>query len=110
MSRTDILEQIKTAERDAVAIVEKAESDRRSKIAEARRMSVEKIQDAEAQALSNYESKMAAAKEELASERDVLLSTGMKQADDIESVSKAKVDEVKKFLREEFERSIDVTS
>lgn len=110
MSRTDILEQIKTAEKDAVAIVEKAEADKKSKIADARRMSVEKIQDAEAQANSNYESKMAAAKDELASQRDTLLSTGKKEADELEAKSAAKVDEVKKFLCEEFERSINVTS
>ena len=101
MSRTDILEQIKTAELDAKAKVEKAEADKRSKIADARRMSVEKIQDAEAQANSNFESQMAAARDELASQRDALLNTGKKEADDLEAKAAAKIDEVKKFLNEE---------
>ena len=36
MSRTDILDKIKTAEKDAAVIVEKAETDKKSKIADAR--------------------------------------------------------------------------
>ncbi len=110
MSRTDILENIKSAERDAAATIEKAEADKKSRIADARRMSVQKIQDAEAQARSNFESAMAQAKDNLSSERDALLSAGRKEAADLESKSASKMNEVKKFLNDEFVRSIDVTS
>ncbi len=110
MSRTDILEEIKTAEKTAAATVEKAEADKKSKIADARRMSVQKIQDAEAQARSNFESQMAKTKDDLASERDTLLNAGKKEAADLETKAAAKIEEVKKFLNEEFERSINVTS
>lgn len=110
MSRTDILEDIKTAEKNAAATIEKAEADKKAKIADARRMSVQKIQDAEAQARSNFETSMAQAKDDLSSERDALLSAGRKEAADLEGKSAAKMKEVKKFLSDEFVRSIDVTS
>ena len=46
MSRTDILEDIKKAEADAKVKVEQAEADKKAAIANARRASVEKIQNA----------------------------------------------------------------
>ena len=110
MSRTDILEDIKKAETEAAATIDKAEADKKSKISEARRMSVQKIQDAEAQARSNFDSSMAKAKDDLSSERDTLLSAGKKEAAELDESSAAKLNEVKKFLNDEFERTIDVTS
>ena len=110
MDRTAILDEIKSAEKSAAETVAKAESDKKAKIADARRMSVQKIQDAEAQLRANYESGIAKAKDDLSAQRETLLNTGRSEAADLESKADAKIDEVKKFLTEEFERSINVTS
>ena len=76
MSRTDILNEIKKAEADANALVVKAEEDKKSAIAEARRDSVKKIQDAEVQMRSSYESAIASEKEALNSKRDAMIAEG----------------------------------
>ena len=110
MSRTDILEEIKTAEKNAAATVEKAEADKKAKIADARRMSVQKIQDAEAQMRSSYESAIASEKEALNSKRDAMLADGKTIANGIGSNSQAKMQEVKDFLNKEIERTLNVTS
>ena len=90
MSRTDILSEIKKAEADADAKVAQAEADKKSAIAEARRDSVKKIQDAEAQMRSSYESAVAKEMEALASE--------------------ARMQEVRDYLNKEIERTLNVTS
>lgn len=110
MDRTAILDEIKLAEKNAADTLAKAESDKKAKIADARRLSVQKIQDADAQMRANYESGMTQAKNELSSQRETLLNAGRNEAADLESKADAKIDEVKKFLSEEFERSINVTS
>ena len=103
MSRTDILTEIKKAEADADAKVAQAEADKKSAIAEARRDSVKKIQDAEAQMRSSYESAVA-------KEMETLNAKRKKIADGIESNSEARMQEVKDFLNKEFERTLNVTS
>ena len=59
---------------------------------------------------SSYESAIAKEKEALDSKRDSMLATGKQEAARIESSSKAKMQEVKDFLNEKFERTINVTS
>ena len=110
MSRTDILSEIKKAEAEADAKVEKAEADKKVAIAEARRDSVKKIQDAEAKARSNYESTIAAEQKALDKKRSELLAAGEKDAKVIEESSAKKIEKVNDFLIEEFERTINVTS
>lgn len=110
MSRTDILNEIKKAEADANALVIKAEEDKKSAIAEARRDSVKKIQDAEVQMRSSYESAIASEKEALNSKRDAMIAEGKSIADGIGSNSQAKMQEVKDFLNKEVERTLNVTS
>ena len=88
MSRTDILSEIKKAEADADAKVAQAEADKKAAIAEARRNSVKKIQDAEAQMRSSYESAVAKESE----------------------VSEARMQEVRDYLNKEIERTLNVTS
>lgn len=110
MSRTDILTEIKKAEADADAKVAQAEADKKFAIAEARRDSVKKIQDAEAQMRSSYESAVAKEMESLNAKRNEMLAEGKKIADGIESNSEARMQEVKDFLNKEFERTLNVTS
>ena len=110
MSRTDILTEIKKAETDADAIVAKADADKKSALAEARRDSVKKIQDAEAQMRSSYESAIAKEREVLDAKRDGMLSEGKQEAAKIEANAEAKKQEVKDFLNKEFERTLNVTS
>ena len=110
MDRSAILDEIKAAEQSAADTVAKAESDKKAKIADARRMSVQKIQDAENQMRQNYDNGIAQAKDDLSAKREALLSAGRNEAADLEAKAEAKIDEVKKFLTEEFERSINVTS
>ena len=75
MSRTDILEDIKKAEAAAKVTVEQAEADKKTAIADARRASVQKIQDAEAKARSNYDASIEKEMKALASKRNALLTT-----------------------------------
>lgn len=110
MSRTDILSEIKKAEADADAKVAQAEADKKSAIAEARRNSVKKIQDAEAQMRSSYESAMSKEMETLAAKRDEMLADGQKIADGIASKSEARMQEVRDYLNKEVERTLNVTS
>lgn len=110
MSRTDILSEIKKAETEADAKVAQAEADKKSAIAESRRDSVKKIQDAEAQMRSSYESAVAKENADLQVKRESILATGKKEAASIEISSEAKMQEVRDFLNKEFERTLNVTS
>ncbi|MEA4978206.1 MAG: hypothetical protein VB016_06670 [Methanomassiliicoccaceae archaeon] len=110
MSRTEILTEIKDAEKAADAKVEKARSESREALSKARRDSVKKIQDEEAKIRSSTESKIAAKNKELQVKREELLREGRAQADALQKVSEAKMKEVKDFLNKEFERTLDVTS
>ena len=110
LSRTDILSEIKKAEANADAKVAQAEADKKSAIAEARRNSVKKIQDAEAQMRSSYESAVAKESEVLAIKRDEMLANGKSTAADIEARSEARMQEVRDYLNKEIERTLNVTS
>ncbi|MBR4226804.1 MAG: hypothetical protein IKR86_08595 [Candidatus Methanomethylophilaceae archaeon] len=110
MSRTDILSGIKQAEKDADALIDEAKATGKSVIAEARRNSVKKIQDAEAECRSALESAITATKVKLDSERAGLLKDGNSAAAAIEQRSTVKMQEVKDFLNKEFERTLNVTS
>jgi V/A-type H+-transporting ATPase subunit G/H len=110
LSRTDILSEIKKAEAEADARVMKAEADKKAAIAEARRDSVKRIQDAEAELRSNYDSSIAAEQKVLDERREEFLATGEKEAKSIERSSAKKMKEVNDFLVEKFERTIDATS
>ena len=110
MSRTDILTEIKQAEAEADAQVAKAQDEQKAALAEARRDSVKKIQDAEAQMRSSYESAVAAEKEKLAKDHDSKVEDGSKEAEKIDSSSKAKKEEAKDFLKNEVERILNVSA
>ena len=110
MSRTDILTEIKQAEAEADAKVAKAKDEQKAALADARRDSVKKIQDAEAQMRSSYESAVAAEKDKLAKEHDSKIAGGKAEADNIDGASKAKKGEAKDFLKNEVERILNVSS
>ena len=110
MSRTEILTEIKQAEAKADAQVAMAQDEQKAALAEARRDSVKKIQDAEAQMRSSYESAVAAEKDKLAAEHESKLVEGKTEADNIGSSSKAKKEEAKEFLKNEVERILNVSS
>jgi V/A-type H+-transporting ATPase subunit G/H len=110
LSRTDILSEIKKAETEAEAKVDVAEANKKIAIAEARRDSVKRIQDAEAEMRSNYESTIAAEQKALDEKREELLAVGENEAKSIEKTSAKKMKEVNEFLIEEFERTTNVTS
>ncbi len=110
MSRTDILTEIKQAEAEADAQVAKAQDTQKAALAEARRDSVKKIQDAEAQMRSSYESAVAAEKDKLARDHESKLVMGRSEAEKIDFTSKAKKEEAKDFLKNEVERILNVSS
>jgi len=110
LSRTDILTEIKQAEAEADAKVAKAEEEQKAALAEARRESVKKIQDAEAQMRSSYESAVAKEKDDLAKEHDARIAGGKTEADNIAGTSEAKKGEAKDFLKNEVERILNVSS
>lgn len=110
MSRTDILTEIKQAEAEADAQVAKAQDAQKAALAEARRDSVKKIQDAEAQMRSSYESAIAAEKDTLAREHEIKIAGGKAEADKFESGSAAKKEDARNFLKNEVERILNVSS
>lgn len=110
LSRTEILTEIKDAEKAADAKVEKARSESREALSKARRDSVKKIQDEEAKIRSSTESKIAAKSMELKAKREEILKEGRAKADALQKASDARMKEVKDFLYKEFERTLDVTS
>ncbi len=110
MSRTDILKEIKDAEAKAKVKVEQAETDKKTAIADARRESVRKIQEADVKFRENYDSSIAAEMESLSKERDALISEGKKEADKLDANLDAKLEKVNDFLKKEFVRTINATS
>lgn len=110
MSRTDTLMMIKEAEIEARAIIDKAMSDSKNAVATARRESVNKIQEAEAQFRKDYETAIAKEVKDLEAERDKLLSSGRDKAAQLDKAAAARIEKVKDFLKKEFERTLDATS
>ncbi|MDR0888061.1 MAG: hypothetical protein LBM39_02615 [Candidatus Methanoplasma sp.] len=110
MSRTDILSEIKKAETEADAKVAQAEADKKTAIAEARRDSVKKIQEAEANARSNYESVVAKEQAAVDLEKDKKLAEGEQESQALEASSAKKIKKVNDLLIKEFERTINVSS
>ena len=110
MSRTDVLNEIKQAEEAAKVAVEKAEADKKTAIAAARRESIERIQNAEAKAQKDYDSAIEKEMSELASKREALLADGKKEAEKLDNDIDVKLKKVNDFLSEEFVRTINVTS
>ena len=110
MSRTEILTQIKGAEKAADEKVEAARIKSRDDISNARRNAVKKIQNEEAKIRASVDSAIAAKNKELADNRDEFLKQGQVEADKLETSSAAKMKNVKDFLYKEFERPLDVTS
>ena len=110
MSRTDVLSEIKKAEAEADARVAKAESDKKVAIAEARRESVKRIQDAEADMRNTYESVIEKEQKALDKEREKQLAEGESASASLGKSASKKIKKAEDFLAEEFERAIDVTS
>lgn len=110
MSRTEILTQIKGAEKAADEKVEAARIKSKEDISKARRNAVKKIQDEEAKMRSLVDSKITAKNDDLAAKRDEFLKDGRAEASKLESSAAAKIKNVKDFMYKEFERPIDVTS
>ncbi|MDD3398779.1 MAG: hypothetical protein PHW93_04190 [Candidatus Methanomethylophilaceae archaeon] len=101
---------IKEAEMEAKAIIDKAMSDSKNAVATARRDSVNKIQEAEAQFRKEFEAAVAKEMKALEAERDKLLSLGRDKAGQLDKAAEARIEKVKDFLKKEFERTIDATS
>ncbi len=110
LSRTEILTQIKAAEKAADDKVEAAQIKSREDISNARREAVNRIQEEEANKRASVDAAIAAKKKELAVKRESFLEKGRDEAGRLEESSSEKKKEVRKFLNEEFERPIDVTS
>lgn len=101
---------IKEAEIEAKAIIDKAMSDSKNAVALARRESVNKIQEAEAQFRKDYEAAINKEMKSLEAERNKLLSFGRDRATELDKAAAARIEKVKDFLKKEFERTIDATS
>jgi V/A-type H+-transporting ATPase subunit G/H len=110
LSRTDILSEIKGAETKADAKVAEAEESKRDAVADARRDSIKRIEDAAEDIRSNHESIMAKTNAELDIERESKLAAGEKEAADVEARSEGKSKEVIDLLIGKFEEIIDGAS
>lgn len=110
MSRTEILTQIKAAEKAANEMVEAARIKSKEDISKARRDAVKKIQDEEEKKRYSVAGVITAKKEELEVERGKILKGGRAEAEKIEQSSLDNKKEVRDFLYKEFTRPIDVTS
>ena len=110
MSRTDVLSKIKEAESKADAIIAQAEADEKSTVAQTRSDSVKRIQKAETDCRTAYESALAAEQKILDEEKANQLVIGKKNADIIGIEAKKKNEDVNSFLMDEFKRAIDASS
>ena len=110
MNRTDILSEIKEAERRADETVANAEAERKSAVAQARRDSVAKVEKARADMSEAYDKTVAAEKAKFDQENAEILAAGKAEADAIEQNAEEKIKEVSDFLTKAFERAIDVSS
>lgn len=110
MSRTEILTQIKTAEKAANDNIEAARIKSREDVSDARRKAVNKIQEEEAKKRASVDAAITAKNKELAARREEFLDKGHAEAEKIEKSSSEKKKEVREFLNKEFERPIDVSS
>jgi V/A-type H+-transporting ATPase subunit G/H len=110
LSRTDILSEIKGAESKADAKVAEAEASRRNAIADARRDSVKRIEDAAEEIRRSHESVMTKTNAELDVERKSKLAVGEAEAAEIESRSESRSKEVIDHLKRKFEEIIDGAS
>ena len=110
LSRTEILTQIKTAEKAANDDIEAARIKSKEDVSEARREAVKKIQEEEAKKRASVDAAITAKNKELAARRDELLDKGRAEAEKIDKRSSEKKKEIREFLNKEFERPIDVSS
>ncbi len=110
MSRTEILTQIKAAEKAADDKVEAAQIKSKDDISNARREAVNRIQEEEAKIRASVDAAIAAKQKELAVKREELLEQGRSEADILEESSSKNKKKVREFLNKEFERPIDVSS
>jgi len=110
LSRTEILIRIKEAEKAADGKIERAESDRRAAVADARRESVKRIQDASANARAKADSAIAKEQEALGMKRQEEIKKGEAEAAALEKASGKNVDKAKKFLIDEFVRTLNAAS
>lgn len=110
MNRTDILSEIKEAEKRADLAVSNAEAERKSAVAQARRDSVARIQKLHRDLQSWHDSVLASGKKKLDEQNAGVLASGMESAMTIEVNAELKIREVVDFLQKEFERSIDASS
>lgn len=110
LSRTEILTQIKAAEKAADDKVEAAQIKSKDDISNARREAVNRIQEEEAKIRASVDAAIAAKQKELAVKREELLEQGRSEADILEESSSKNKKKVREFLNKEFERPIDVSS
>lgn len=110
MSRTDILVKIKNAEEAADQKVEWAHADKKVAVADARRDSVNRIQKANTDAKAKTDSAIAKELEVLGAKRQEELDKGKSEAAALEKASKKNVGKAKKFLMDEFARTLDAVS
>lgn len=110
MSRTEILSRIKEAEKAADNKIEKADADRKVAIANARRESVKRIQDATATARAKADSAIAKEQESLGVKRQKEIEKGVAEAAALEEVSGKNASKAKKFLIDEFKRTLNAAS
>ena len=110
MNRTDILSKIKEAEQRADEIRANADAERKSAVAQARRDSVAKVQQARTEMSEAYEATIAAEKAKLDEANAKVLAEGRSKANSIDASAEMKIKEVSDFLKKEFERAIDASS
>jgi len=110
LSRADTLLKVKQAEESAKKIVDEAGERSRAILASARKDAVKLIQDAEKQVRADFDSAITKEKVKIASQRDALLSEGREKAAKLETVAEERILKVKDYLKQEFERTIDVTA
>ncbi|MCE5296504.1 MAG: hypothetical protein LLG16_05300 [Euryarchaeota archaeon] len=106
MTRADTLLQIKDAEAKAAQTIKDAQEKQRVIVANARRDAITRIQEAEAKMREDNEKAFTVEKSKVSANKSELITKGREEANIARSRSAAKASEVRRFLKESFDRSL----
>jgi len=105
MSKLEVLEQIKDAEKRVDVDIQGARKKKEESIAEAKRRSLRLLEEAQATADHAQEETLTAARHDIEHEKQAIISEGKAHAEKITKLARTKVQRATEHLLDEFKRS-----
>jgi len=102
MTRHEILSEIKSAEAEARASIERAQQEKEQKISDATAEAANTVRDAESEVQAEYDKRLAEAASEIESKKMSIIESGTKNVDSMRSRASANVDAAVEHLLKEF--------